>query len=123
METSFRTVTENLEIVSSATEEMSASIQEISENTEKSSRTTKKAKDISEESSRIIQRLNEVALSIGKANQAITEFADQTNLLALNATIEAARAGEAGKGFAVVASEVKDLASQSMDTAKSIRVT
>ncbi len=121
LEASFNTVTENLEIVASSTEEMSASIQEISENTEKSSQTTKKAKDISTKSSQVIQRLNEVAISIGKANQAITEFADQTNLLALNATIEAARAGEAGKGFAVVASEVKDLASQSMDTAKSIR--
>jgi methyl-accepting chemotaxis protein len=65
--------------------------------------------------------LNEVVNSIAKANQSITEFADQTNLLALNATIEAARAGEAGKGFAVVASEVKELANQSMSTAKTIR--
>lgn len=122
METSFALVTDNLQVVASATEEMSVSIKEISENTETSSLTTQKAKGISQESSSVIQKLNKVAISIGKANQTITEFADQTNLLALNATIEAARAGEAGKGFAVVASEVKDLASQSMDTAKAIRV-
>ncbi len=120
MGNSFESVTDNLQIVASATEEMSASIKEIGDNTETSSRTTEEAQHISQESANIIQQLNGVVVAIGKANQSITEFADQTNLLALNATIEAARAGEAGKGFAVVASEVKDLASQSMNTAKNI---
>lgn len=120
MSASFESVTNNLQVVAGATEEMSASIKEIGENTETSSKTTEEAQQISEESSNVIQQLNTVVTAIGKANQSITEFADQTNLLALNATIEAARAGEAGKGFAVVASEVKDLASQSMKTAKSI---
>jgi methyl-accepting chemotaxis protein len=117
---SFESVTENLQTVADGTEKMSLSIREISENTESSNKTTEEAKQVAIESSSIIQQLNEVVISIGKANQSITEFADQTNLLALNATIEAARAGDAGKGFAVVASEVKDLASQSMNTAKTI---
>ena len=117
---SFASVTDNLQIVASATEEMSASIKEISDNTETSSKTTNEAKHISQKSSQVIQQLSNVVISIGKANQAITEFADQTNLLALNATIEAARAGDAGKGFAVVASEVKVLAGQSMNTAHAI---
>lgn len=121
MRGSFESVTGNLQIVASATEEMSASIKEIGENTQKSSKTTEEAQQIAEESSNVIQQLSTVVVAIGKANQSITEFADQTNLLALNATIEAARAGDAGKGFAVVASEVKDLASQSMSTAKNIR--
>ena len=38
-------------------------------------------------------------------------------MLALNAAIEAARVGEAGRGFAVVADAVKNLASQSRETA------
>ena len=120
MGSSFESVTGNLQLVAGATEEMSASIKEIGENTHTSGLVTEEAQQISVESSNVIQQLNTVVAAIGKANQSITEFADQTNLLALNATIEAARAGEAGKGFAVVASEVKDLASQSMQTAKNI---
>jgi len=122
MDHSFGSVTDNLQIVADSTEKMSLSIREISENTESSNQTTEEAKQVAQQSSDIIQQLNKVVISIGKANQSITEFADQTNLLALNATIEAARAGDAGKGFAVVASEVKDLASQSMDTAKAIHL-
>lgn len=57
---------------------------------------------------------------IKNASQNINGISKQTNILALNATIEAARAGEAGKGFAVVANEVKNLASQSDDSAKHI---
>ncbi len=121
MEISFDSVKDNLQIVADGTERMSLSIREISENTETSNQTTDEAKQVAQESADIIQQLNKVVISIAKANQSITEFADQTNLLALNATIEAARAGEAGKGFAVVASEVKELASQSMTTAKAIR--
>ncbi len=120
MESAFESVTGNLQLVAGATEEMSASIKEISENTHTSGQITEEAQQLSGESSTVIQQLSTVVAAIGKANQSITEFADQTNLLALNATIEAARAGEAGKGFAVVASEVKDLASQSMQTAKDI---
>lgn len=51
----------------------------------------------------------------------IADIAGQTNLLALNASIEAARAGEAGRGFAVVAAEVKQLADQSLASAKQIK--
>ena len=57
---------------------------------------------------------------ISTAAEAIINIASQTNLLALNASIEAARAGEAGKGFAVVADSIKELASQSNESAKEI---
>jgi methyl-accepting chemotaxis protein len=122
MDVSFSSVTDNLQVVADGTERMSLSIREISDNSETSHKTTEEAKEAAHQSAEIIQQLNEVVTSIAKANDSITEFADQTNLLALNATIEAARAGEAGKGFAVVASEVKELANQSMSTAKAIRV-
>jgi methyl-accepting chemotaxis protein len=65
--------------------------------------------------------LKEESRHIGSFVEVISGIAAQTNLLALNATIEAARAGEAGKGFAVVATEVKELSSQTTDSAEDIR--
>ena len=118
----FEQISNNLEMVASATEEMSVSIQEISRTSSESSETTRQAQQFSDETSRVMEQLSTVVASITEANQAISDFADQTNLLALNATIEAARAGEAGRGFAVVAAEVKDLAQKSMGTAKAIHV-
>lgn len=50
----------------------------------------------------------------------VKKLAKQSNLLALNASIEAARAGEAGKGFAVVANQVKELSTNTSDSAEKV---
>ena len=119
--------------ISSAAEELVASVDEIAQNSEGAaqdaeatsdavdeglhsmSAVAEAIQDISRESSSSAHNLTELLSAseqIGEFVAVIEDIAAQTNLLALNATIEAARAGDAGKGFAVVASEVKQLASQ-----------
>ncbi|MGE5545672.1 MAG: methyl-accepting chemotaxis protein [Solirubrobacterales bacterium] len=104
--------TNNMDTVSAASTELSASISEISRQVQSSAATAEDAVLQAEETNRSIADLATTAQKIGEVVQLINAIASQTNLLALNATIESARAGEAGKGFAVVANEVKNLAGQ-----------
>ena len=70
--------------------------------------------------STLTKQCNEAVVKIEEAAGMISSIAGQTSLLALNASIEAARAGEAGRGFSVVAENIKDLATQSADSAQEI---
>ncbi len=110
----------NLDNVSAAMEQMTASVNEIAKNTNEAKTITQKAVNTAQNASLKVNELGADAKEIGQVTEEISEISGQTNLLALNATIEAARAGEAGKGFAVVASEIKDLAKQTADAAQNI---
>ncbi|WP_033070506.1 methyl-accepting chemotaxis protein [Thalassospira australica] len=105
-------VSENVDAVAAATEELSSSITEINVQISQMSNTVERATDESQSASNDVAGLSETVEKIKEIIGLINDIAGQTNLLALNATIEAARAGEAGKGFAVVANEVKNLATQ-----------
>ncbi len=103
-----QTVTE----VSSATSQLSSSIQDIGHRSSSSARQAQDAAKDAESVNGRVLGLQKAADRVGEVVKLINDIAEQTNLLALNATIEAARAGESGKGFAVVANEVKGLANQ-----------
>jgi methyl-accepting chemotaxis protein len=84
------------------------------------SQLTHQAREMAARATAAMQQLGQAAGEINKVTEVIKSIALQTNLLALNATIEATSAGEAGKGFAVVAGEIKELASQSGQSAEEI---
>ncbi len=113
--------TTNASMVASASEQMSTTIGQIAKNVEEAFQISGTAVTQAEETSQRMNELAEVAQSISRVTETITDISDKTNLLALNATIEAARAGEAGKGFAVVATEIKDLAAQTAEATNDIK--
>ena len=67
-----------------------------------------------------INELKNSTTEIQKITSVISSISEQTNLLSLNASIESARAGEAGKGFSVVADAIRELSSQSRESADNI---
>ncbi len=110
----------NVQSVSSATHELSASVSDIAKQVSRAASITLSAVKEAERADETVKSLDESAKKISEVVMLINEIAEQINLLALNATIEAARAGEAGKGFAVVASEVKNLATQTSKATEEI---
>jgi methyl-accepting chemotaxis protein len=115
-----REANDNLQVISAAAEEMSATIAEISRNTETARENMGTANSHVQQADDRVQKLGVAAKGISEVVNIIVEIAEQTKLLALNATIEASRAGEAGRGFTVVANEIKELAAQTNEATADI---
>lgn len=113
-------VANNIQTVSTASEEANQLAGSGSENITKVINQMENIRLASMKAAEVIQDLNQKSGQINQIVDLITHIADQTNLLALNAAIEAARAGEQGRGFAVVAEEVRKLAEQSALAAREI---
>ena len=103
-------VSDDVQPVATAVDQMDSSISNISKNVDESSNYARTASERADSAAEPMLSVATASEEIGSFLSIITGIVDKTKLLAVKAAIEAARAGKAGKGFIVVADEVRQLA-------------
>ncbi|MDT8903452.1 methyl-accepting chemotaxis protein [Anaeroselena agilis] len=100
------TLNENIGVLASTVEELSAQAEEIA------SVCTTLAQSVLDSQNRVKETNGIIGI--------MKDIAGHINLLGLNAAIEAARVGDAGRGFGVVAEEIRKLSTGSADSIKKV---
>ena len=110
-----------LAILPSLSKNLSESLQQVSAAVENIASSAQVLSDAEIALSVQSEEVNDKAQQMEEVVEYINSVASDTKVLGLNASIEAARAGEVGRGFAVVASEIRAMAISSATSAKDIR--
>lgn len=120
LENSISNISEAMAHIRDNTHEMLAVVQNSAANMNESIKVVNQSSDKLNTINGQVQEFQDKIDKISQIVDIVKKVAGQSNLLALNASIEAARAGEAGKGFAVVADQVRQLSSNTSESAEDI---
>ena len=118
---SMEAMNEQSKLLMKLAEEAQPKLIELSDAIEKMLQGFKILKEKSTNSAKRITDLLSKLSEINKILDVLNEIAVQTKILAFNAAIEAVSAGEAGKRFSVVASHIRELATNTSNSAEEIK--
>jgi iron only hydrogenase large subunit-like protein len=113
-------ITQNIDSIVLATEQIQLSINAISKTSQGASQLALSSAGLTSNAIEIVELLEKTTTEVKKSLNGINKITDQTKLLSLNAAIEAVNAGDSGKSFGVVANEIKLLAAETTKTSNLI---
>jgi methyl-accepting chemotaxis protein len=132
----FQTATEQIDEMTETTEEIASLCDQVTTIAEHTASTGQRGQKAADQATTAMERIDDGAAravaeirtlrgqmrEVEEIAEVISQLAEQTNMIALNANIEASRSGGGGdeSGFAAVAEEVKDMSTDTKESAGEI---